>query len=99
MSLSFFLSGHPMPGFHVPLEIANEIILHVLDAPPTPCEGTAENPKPDWKLIEALTLTCWNYRLRALELWFRSLFLQSAADLNGIATLFPQLKGSWTRLV
>lgn len=88
-----------MPGFHVPLEIANEIILHILDAPPTLCEGTAENPKPNWKLIEAFTLTCWGYRLRALELWFRSLYLQSADDLNAIPIHFPTLKGSWTRLV
>ncbi|KJA18268.1 hypothetical protein HYPSUDRAFT_145210 [Hypholoma sublateritium FD-334 SS-4] len=86
-----------MPGFHVPLEIANEIILHILDAPPTLREGTAENPKPDWKLIEAFTLTCWGYRLRALELWFRSLYLQSADDLHAIPNIFPTLKGSWTR--
>ncbi|KAF9481732.1 hypothetical protein BDN70DRAFT_802741 [Pholiota conissans] len=82
----------------MPNEIVEQIIQQILETDEgTRSDETGENSKPSWKLLEAFSCTCWNFRLLALPVWFRTLYLKSASDIQDIQTLFPVLKEKWTR--
>ena len=86
--------------YFVPPEIVADVVQHVLEddfAPVGNYKVPGENLKPSWTLIEPLTLASRTFRQIALERWFRTLYISSAADFERIHEFFPYLKGQWCR--
>ena len=86
----------------LPLELVREII-HLLFFSAPPHSSTPEDPgcstKPNWRTINALSLTSQSYRALALEAWFRTLYIESPDELIFLRDLgwFPELWSKWTR--
>ena len=88
----------------LPLELVREIIhLLLFSAPPR--SPTPEDPgfstKPTWGTITALSLTSQSYRTLVLEVWFRTLYIESPGNLiflRCLVHLLPILRVSSIRL-
>lgn len=86
--------------YYIPPELINEIAHHILDNAPSRHEhpeALGHNLKPPWNFIQSFTLTCREFRLIGLALWFRQLYIASSEDLKAIELHFPVLKSSWCR--
>ncbi|KAH9475872.1 hypothetical protein JR316_0011432 [Psilocybe cubensis] len=81
---------------NLPLELVTEIV-HCILTIPEPKETIGQNIKPPWDLIRSFTLSCREFRLIGLALWFRQLYIVSAEDLKTSDSYFPVLKTSWCR--
>jgi hypothetical protein len=85
----------------IPIELVREIILCILDVPSRSdiSDEIGSNTKPDWALIQSLTLASKTYRTLTLEAWFRTLYIKSPSDIPHIQVLFPDICIAWTRYV
>lgn len=85
----------------VPLELVNEVIIYLLDAPPRSLspEEPGSNTKPAWDLINAFSLASKPYRTVALEAWFRRFYIESPEDIVIGSRMFPEIQSNWCRCV